>query len=467
MRVFEYLVTQCLKLFILSVIVGLSYDPKAFAELDKANKIHTVLHLTVNTTINPATAEYIEKGIIQAETNNFEAVLISLNTPGGLITSMQSIVEKVLRSKIPVIVYVSPSGGGAISAGVFITMAGHIAAMAPGTTIGAAHPVSSNGENIGEDMRHKAENFAASLVKAIAEQRGRNIEWAEKAVRESVALTDIEAIKLNVVDYSAENIKVIFEKSKGKVVKVDDKDYIFPDLTTAEVLELPMNLQQKVVSMISDPNVMAILGLLAMGGIMAELYNPGLIFPGLVGVVSLILTLVASQVIPISIGGLALLVIGALLISAEMFIPSFGVLGLIGIVCLILGSIYAIDTTDVWANDGFHINPWLIGSLAGTLGIALLGLVHFVLSARGLRVTTSAEGLIGERAIVIKEFVNNQARGDVHAGKVRVKGEIWNAYVDKIASGTNETFNRGDSIIPGNIVIIEKVEGLTLKVKKS
>jgi len=385
-----------------------------------------IVHVTIETTINPAVAEYVQKGIAHGESLNAAAVLISLNTPGGLITSMQTIVEEMLRSKVPVFVYVSPSGGGAISAGVFITLAGHIAVMAPGTTIGAAHPVNSNGENIGDDMRSKAENFAASLVKAIAEQRGRNMEWAEKAVRESVALTDSEAITQNVVDYSASSIHALLEKSKGRKIILDSASYVIPDLSGTEIVEYPMSFQQRVVSTISDPNVMALLSLAAMGGITAEFYHPGLIFPGLIGIISLVLTLVAGQVIPINVGGGLLLMLGVILISAEMFITS-GILGFIGLICLILGSIYAIDTSMIWASEGFQFNPLLIGGVAGTLGLVLLFLVFLAIQERKRKVVTGKEGLIGATATVNREFTISPSNSEVRVGKVFVKGEIWNA----------------------------------------
>jgi membrane-bound serine protease (ClpP class) len=435
--------------FIFSILLSMNLYAQTSVEKNE------VIHLTVHTTINPAVAEYVLKGLSLAESSKASAIVITLNTPGGLITSMQSVVEGILKSKVPVFVFVSPSGGGAISAGVFITMAAHVAGMAPGTTIGAAHPVSSNGENIGEDMRHKAENFAASLVKAIAEQRGRNVQWAEKAVRESVALTDIEAVKEKVVDFTVENIYSLFDKAKGKKIKLQSEDFILPDLRNAKLIEIPMSFQQKVVSVISDPNIMAILSLLAMGGIMAELYNPGLILPGLVGLISLILTLVAAQVIPINMGGVSLLLLGAILISAEMFVPSFGLLGVSGIVCLVLGSIYAIDTDQIWGAESMHIDPIFIGSIAGILGLLLLGMVYLFITSRKIKVAVGSEALVGKFATVDREFLNLPNQKSATSGKVKLRGEIWNAYCE---------IEDGKPIL-GSEVVVLKVEGLTLRVK--
>lgn len=413
----------------------------------------TVYHLKVDATINPAISDYISEGIHKAESDHASALVISLTTPGGLITAMQTIVEDILASKVPVMILVSPSGGGAISAGVFITLAGHIAAMAPGTTIGAAHPVNSNGDNIGGDMRSKAENFAATLIKAISEQRGRNMEWAEKAVRESVALTDSEAIKQKVVDYSANDVKMLLDKAKGRKIKLNGNEIILQDFANANVIEIPMSLKQKVVSALSDPNLMAILSLVAMGGIMAEIYHPGLIFPGLIGVISLILTLVASQVIPINVGGAILLLLGLVLITFELFIPSFGILGVAGIVCLILGSIYSIDTSVIWASQGFTFNPMLVGSFALLVGMILLLFVYVALKARSAKVVTGKEGLCEKEALVSKDFqlMNNET--SKYQGKVQIMGEIWNA--------TSEiSFKKGDR------VFVESVNGLSLTVKK-
>lgn len=413
-----------------------------------------IIELVIHGSINPVSADYIQKGLEYAKEKNSRALLLRLNTPGGLLPSMQQIVEEFLDSPVPVIVYVSPSGGGAISAGVFITLAGHVAAMAPGTTIGAAHPVQAGGQDMGDDMRGKVENFAASMVKAIAEQRGRNVEWAEKAVRESVALTDTEALKQGVIDLVSPTVESLLESIEGRVCKVPYGQITLKDLKNHPIELYEMSFQQKIINTISDPNIAALLGLGAAGGILAEFYNPGLIVPGLVGVICLILTLVAVQVIPINAGGIVLLVLGTVLMMAELFIPSFGILGIAGVICLVLGSIYAVDTSMVWAVDGFSFDRLLVGGVAAGFGAFLLLILYLAVNAKSRRVTTGEEGMIGMKATVSRAFVKKEEGSGILSGKAKLMGEIWNA--DLI---------EGDlPLAVGESVKVVEVEGLRLKV---
>jgi membrane-bound serine protease (ClpP class) len=433
-----------------------------FADSDK--KIETkvlsqgngpIFVLTIDGTINPVSSDYIQKGLLHASALDGRLVVIKMNTPGGLLPSMQTIVEAILDSKVPVAIYVTPSGGGAISAGVFITLAGHIAVMSPGTTIGAAAPVQSGGADIGEDMKGKVQNFAASMVKSIAEQRGRNVEWAEKAVRESVALTDNEALEQKVIDFIAPNLEVLLQEAENFECHTPNGKIILTELQNHPRESFDMTTQQKIINAISDPNIAALLGLGAMGGILAEFYNPGLIFPGLFGVICLILSLVAMQVIPINAGGILLLLLGGVLMTVEFLIPSFGIFGIAGVVCLVLGSIYAIDTSMVWAVDGFAVDTVMVGSIAGFLGITLLSIVYLAVSSKTRKVTTGKEGLIGMKAKVTREFVNSDT-SIYPRGSVRVMGEIWSA---ELVSGDLP-------LLVGSEVLINGIDGIVLKVVK-
>jgi membrane-bound serine protease (ClpP class) len=414
-----------------------------------------IIELTLNGPINPVSYDYVKKGISHAREKNARLLLLKMNTPGGLLPSMQSIVESILDSPVPVVVYVTPSGGGAISAGVFITLAAHVAAMSPGTTIGAAAPVQAGGADVGEDMKGKVQNFAASMVKAIAEQRGRNVEWAEKAVRESVALTDREALDQNVIDIIAPSVDALMKQIEGRTVILPQGTLTLSGLSSHSREAFDMTTQQKIINAISDPNIAALLGLGAVGGILAEFYNPGLIIPGLIGIVCLILTLVAVQVIPISAGGVLLLLLGAALMTLEFFIPSFGIFGIAGIVCLVLGSIYAIDTSLVWSVDGFSFDPVMVGSVAGLLGVFLLLIVFFAVSSKSKKFVSGKEGLEGMTARVTRDFTE-QGSGIPPRGSVRVMGEIWTAVLVE-----------GElPVVKDSEVFVREVDGMTLKVSK-
>ncbi len=414
-----------------------------------------IVILEIDGTINPATVDYLKSGFAEIDKVSGSALLVKLNTPGGLLPSTQTITQLFLDSKVPVFIFVSPKGGGAISAGVFITMAAHVAAMAPGTTIGAAHPVSGDGKNVEGDMRGKVENFAASMNRAIAEQRGRNVSWAEKAVRESVSLTDREAVIEKVVDFTAEDTNDLLKKAIGKKIKVDNKEVTLPDLSAREKIALSMTMKQLVVNTISDPNVTGLLGAAAMGGIIAEFYHPGLIIPGLIGVICLILTLVASQVIPINTGGVGLLLLGGVLILVEAFTPTFGVLGLIGVACFALGAIYAVDTSFIWAAEGFSVDKVAVGGISFTIGLIILGLVLLASNTLKQKVVTGKEGLIGKRARIKKIFTPIKGSNKFR-GKVEIDGETWNADIDSELKN-NEI---------GNIVEVVSVSGIILIVKE-
>ncbi len=417
-----------------------------------------IVVIRINGPINPAADDYLRSSLQKAKEQNAQLFVLELNTPGGLLTSMQTMVESLLDSPIPTVVYVSPSGAGAISAGVFITMAGNFAVMAPGTNIGAAHPVLSGGEDVKGHMGEKVENFAVSLIKAIAEQRGRNVAWAEQAVRESVAITDREALQEKVIDFVASDLDRVLEQIEGKTVTVKGASITLKDLQHAPRRHIEMNLKQKVVNILSDPNIAILLGLGAMLGIGIELYHPGAILPGVVGVVCLILSLTAGQVLPISQGGLALLLLGATFFVVELFIPSFGIWGAAGIICLVLGSIYFIDTDQVWSASGFAVDKLMVGTVAACVGSLLMVVCYLALKSSTRKVSTGQEGLIGKVAKAHNDFTPGKQDGWFE-GRVFVMGEIWRARMKQ--SGAGETPPMVDEKL--EILI---VDGLTLEVSR-
>jgi len=388
--------------------------------------------IVIDGTINPATADFIHESIERAHGDGALALVIELDTPGGLLTSTKSIVKDILAAPLPVVVYVAPSGAGAGSAGVFITLAAHVAAMAPGTNIGAAHPVAGGGQDIGGDMREKLENFTASFSEAIAQKRGRNTEWAERAVRESVSITEREALEKRVVDHVAGSLEELVKQATGRKVEVAGKQVALafdgvrdPD-GTLRVVTLEMRLKQKVLNILADPNVAGLLMMAALAGLYIEFSNPGLVFPGVVGAISLLLALTAFQVLPINYTGLVLILLGVALILGEFFVPS-GFLGMGGATALILGALFLFDTPEA----DLMIDRGIIYTIGGFLLVVMLLLMWVVGSALRQRPMLGGEGLVG-------------TIGEVHAweggaGIVRVHGEEWQAE-------SSEPLARGDAV---------------------
>ena len=413
-----------------------------------------IVIIDISGTINPATDDFLKSSLAHAKDVNARLFVVQLNTPGGLLTSMQTMVESLLQSPIPTVVYVTPSGAGATSAGAFITMAAHFAVMAPGTTIGAAHPVSSGGQDVGDDMKAKVENFTASMIKAIAEQRGRNIEWAEKAVRESVSITDREAVQKKVVDFSAADLNSVLLQLEGKKLTIAGNEITLENLRTLPRETVPMTFRQKVVNVLSDPNIALIIGLGAMLGLGIELYHPGAIVPGVIGSICLILSLTAAQVLPINYGGALLLLLGAVFFIVELMAPSFGIWGFAGTICFVLGSIYVIDTDLVWGAEGFTVDKVMVGSLAAGVGAILLAISFVVFRDARRQVVTGSEGLLGKIGTAKSDF--SSSNGHL-IGKIQVMGELWNARVDQPAT---QRVVRGSKV---RVVAIE--EPLTLVVR--
>ncbi|HCI55950.1 MAG TPA: nodulation protein NfeD [Bacteroidales bacterium] len=374
-----------------------------------------VITISVDGSINPSSAEYINSGIKQAKQENAECLIIKLNTPGGLLKSTRVIVADLLDSEIPVIVFVYPSGAQAASAGVFITLAAHIAAMAPGTNIGAAHPVDLQGEQ-DSVMNEKATNDAAAFIRSISEKRKRNVQWAEDAVRKSISITENEALKENVIDVIAASIPDLLKKIDGKEVTVSAGTKVL-NTENAEVIDIEMDFKQKILNMLSDPNIAYILLMIGIYGIMFELYNPGAIFPGVVGGISLIVAFYSLHTLPVNYAGLALIVFAIILFIAEIKIVSHGLLTLGGIISLILGSIMLINTESTL--EVIRISWFVILVIVILTAAFFLFAIGFGIKAQTRKPTTGIEGIIGEIGEAICDL-NPE-------GQVSIHGELWNA----------------------------------------
>jgi membrane-bound serine protease (ClpP class) len=426
---------------LLAILFFWGMAPQSFAN-DAVGPHVAVMDMEMG--IFPGTSDYLRSVVEEAPGRGAVAILVHLDTPGGLLQASQDMVKILFESKIPVIMYVSPTGATATSAGVFITMASHVAAMAPGTTIGAAHPVQSDGKNIESDMRSKAENMTIAMVKSLSEQRGRNAAWAEKAVKESASITESEAVKLKVVDLIAKDSAELLKSLSGRKIKIGDQNVELKNLDSIPLLKYEMSLKQRTVNGLSDPSIVQILWLAATTGLSIELYNPGLIFPGVVGIICLILALAAYQVIPINLGGILLLVAGTLMIGAELFIPS-GVLAIGGVIALVLGSIYLVDLSQM---PGITVNLTYVASLAIVVGSAMAAISTAVVKSQRRKLATGGDSLVG---LIGKAAENISAKG-----RIFVNGEYWKATCNGgiIEKGAQA---KVVAIKPGMILEVEKV----------
>jgi membrane-bound serine protease (ClpP class) len=397
--------------------------------------------ITIDGSINPAVDDFIRESIARSKTNGARALIIQLDTPGGLLTSTRTIVKELLSDVVPVIVYVAPSGAGAGSAGVFITMAAHIAAMAPGTNIGAAHPVAGGGQEVKGVMGEKIENFTASFSESIAQQRGRNTEWAIQAVRKSVSITEKEALKIKVIDIVAKDIDDLLEQAHGRKVDSEGQKRELA-VKGARVQRYEMSLKQKVLNTIADPNIAYLLMMAGILGLYMEFAHPGVIFPGVAGAICLLLAFVSLQLLPINYTGLALVVLGIGLLIGEAFYPSFGVLGIGGIISLTLGSLLLFDTP----MSDFGVDRTIVFTAVGTLGSFVLAVSYLVFRSQKEKVTLGVEGLIGEIGVVKDKLSPT--------GRVFVHGETWRAEAD-------------NEIDVGEKVEVVGVEGMVLKVRRA
>ena len=409
-----------------------------------------VARIVISGPINPAVGDFIRENIERATDEQSLCLVIVMDTPGGLLNTTKSIVKDILGAPIPVIVYVAPSGSSAGSAGVFITMAGHLAVMAPGTTIGAAHPVASGGQNIEGDMRSKMENYAASFIESIAQRRGKNAEWAEKAVRESVSITEIEALEKQVIDLVATDIHDLLRAAQGKEIEVQ-ADNVILDFESAKlangmfrIVTIEMRLKHRVLNILAHPNVAYLLMMAGMLGIYLEFANPGLLFPGLAGGICLILALTAFQVLPINYTGLLLIGVGLCLLVAEMFLPSFGIVGAFGIAAFIFGSLFLFDTPD----SEMQVDLSIVLSASLAVGIFMLLVGSLAVSAWRSPPALGEESLAGQIGRVCSPLAPR--------GSVWLHGEYWTAECDQeVAVGQKVEVVRVDRLV----LFVRRVEG--------
>jgi len=398
--------------------------------------------IKINGAIGPATANYISRAIEVAASQNDECLVIEMDTPGGLLQSTKEIVETFYAAKVPTVVYVSPAGASAGSAGVFITMAADVATMAPNTSIGAAHPVElggfggSSSTETNDIMRQKMENYASAFVETIADKRKRNVDWAKSAVIESKATTAEKALQLKVIDLIATNMPDLCRQLDGK--KIGDKTL---HTAGAQVVEIPMILSEHVFQVFWEPEVMMLLMLVAIYGIIAEMSHPGAIFPGVAGVMALILLLYMSATIPINVAGLALILLAVALFVIDIFAPTHGVLTGGGIIAFFLGALMLFNH----APAGYHLPMvWVFSTTLATSAFFIFFVTKGI-RAQFLPKQAGPEAMIGR-------VIRAESRIDAAGGRVFIEGELWNA-------------TSNSPVEAGQPVEVVAIDGLTLKVK--
>ncbi len=375
-----------------------------------------VMVIELEGTINPGTAQFVKKGLERAQSEGYGVAIIRLDTPGGLDTSMRTIIKSILNSSIPVVVYVAPRGARAASAGVMITIAAHVAAMAPQTNIGAAHPVSVEGKDIGKTMSEKVVNDMVAYARSIAKERGRNQDWVEKAIRESVSISADMAVKENVVDLVAQDMDDLLNRLDGREV-VLDKTKVTLETKGARLAYVNPGWRDRILNTISNPNIAYILMMIGMAGLYFELAHPGAIFPGVIGAISLILAFFAFQALPVNYAGLMLIGLAIIFFIAEIKVASYGLLSLAGLISLTLGSVMLFEDVRVSLK---LMMPTIVLIGGFFVGIAYLAFRAYRRAPKG-----GMEGLIGESGVV-KERIDP-------VGLVFAHGEYWKASSDEVA----------------------------------
>ena len=423
-------------LFVLLLVFGAA----AFAQPKDAAGPHVDL-ITIDGTINPAVADFIHESVGRSKSNGARALIIQLDTPGGLVESTRLIVKEMLAAPVPILVYVAPSGARAGSAGVFITLAAHVAAMAPATNIGAAHPVGGSGEEIKGAMGDKILNDMAAFSETIAQKRGRNTEWAIQAVRKSVSITETEALKKKVIDIVARDVNDLLDQAHGRKVDVNGNKQEL-SIKNARVVPYEMSLKQRILNSIAHPNIAYLLMMAGILGLYMEFSHPGTIFPGVAGAICLLLAFASLQLLPINYTGLALMVFGVGLLVGEAFFPSFGVLGIGGIISLALGSLLLFDTE----TSDFGVDRSIVFTAVATLGSFVLAVSYLVFRSQKAKPSLGIEGLIGEVGLAREKLSPR--------GMVFVHGEYWTAEAD-------------EAIETGERVQVVGLDRMVLKVKRA
>lgn len=421
----------------------------------------TVVAIDIKGAIGVATSEYIALAIAKAETNGARLIVVKLDTPGGLVSSTREIIKAILASRVPVAVYVSPSGAHAASAGTYIAYAAHIVAMAPGTNIGAATPIQmsmpglpgspepkrqpndkpSADQPAGAAIERKILNDAVAFLRSLAQLRGRNAEWAERAVRDAATLTAADALKERVVDIVARDVADLLVQIDGRTVSTASGDQRI-DTKDASIVSVDPTLRIKFLNAIADPNLAFILLLIGVYGILFEMYSPGFVGPGAVGGISLLLALAALTVLPVSYAGLGLLLFGIALMTAEAFTPGIGILGIGGAISFVAGSLFLFDPTG--ADFRIQVAWPLIAAAALTSGLLSISALGMAVKARQRKVATGSEAMIGSTGVVID--------WEGGSGRIRIHGEIWAAIA-------------ATALKPGAPVRVTRRDGLTLFVE--
>jgi len=397
--------------------------------------------LSVADVINPVSAEYITGSLKTAIQQGAQALIIQLDTPGGLDKSMRLIIKEMLNSPMPVIVYVAPSGSRAASAGTFITLAAHVAAMAPGTNIGAAHPVAVGSGEMGKEMAEKVTNDAAAYIKSIAEQRGRNVEWAEKAVRESISASESEALQQKIIDLIAADLNDLLRQLNGRKVMTSAGERTLRT-EGAALQHVEMSLRQRLLSMLADPNVAYMLLLLGAAGLFFEISTPGAVLPGVIGGISLLLGLYALQLLPVNYAGLALIVLAIILFIAEVKVTSYGALTIGGIIAMILGALMLFEAPPPLPG----LSLWVVVPSTLLVAAFFVFLVGAALKTLAQHPYSGREGLLQKVGVALTPIDQKQ-------GKVFVAGERWDAHSE-------------EPIEQGVAVEVVQIDGMTLLVKK-
>ena len=401
----------------------------------------TVLH--VEGTIVPVVADYLERSITEAEGENAAAVIIELDTPGGLLDATEQIVQKIMNANVPVVVYVSPKGAWAASAGTFITLSAHIAAMTPGSTMGAAHPVTAGGEQIPEEQMKKITEFSAKWMRTIAQERGRNIEEAELAVTESKSFTDVDALEAKLIDLRANTLPDLISQINGREVTLANGTKVTLNTSGYEISRDEMSAIERFLHAISDPNIAYILLSIGSIGIIAEIYAPGSLFPGTVGAISLLTAFYSLGVLKANLAGILLILLAFGLFVAEVFTAGFGVLTAGGIVSLILGSLILFPRG---GGPMFQVSGWLIAVVVIIISALFAFVINRVILAHRRQATIGKEEFAGKTAIA-REALKPE-------GTVLFEGELWKARAEK------------GKIEPGEEVTVTRVDGLKLWVTK-
>jgi len=406
---------------------------------DTDNPLTLVYTMTIDGAIGAVTSDRIEDALDKADEDGAALLVIFMDTPGGFTKPTWTICKNILNSPVPVCTYIAPSGARAGSAGVYITYASHFAAMAPSTNIGAAHPVGGGGQEVDSVMNEKITNDAVAQIKAAAEKRGRNAEWAERAVRESVSITDNEALAMGVIEFRAEDIEDLLRQINGREADLPGgKKTMKLDKTHTE--EIPTSWIYRLLELITDPDIALILFSLGSLGLMLELYNPGAILPGVVGAISLLLALYAFQTLPINYTGVALILLAIILFIAEIKVVSHGILTIGGVIAFFLGGLMLVDSVD----PALRVSMTTLITVTIVVGVAFAVVIWLVIKAHGRKVVVGNEGMIGQLAEV--------RRPDM----VHIEGALWKA----------RTEDR-QALTPGDTVEVVAVQGLTLIVRKT